>query len=309
MLISIIIPAYNYAEYLGRGLQSILSQQSADCEIIVIDDGSTDNTQDIMQSYTQQYSHIHFFSQQRQGPGKARNLGARYALGKWLLFLDADDYLLPNALAIFKQTLQNNKTCKAVLAGHIKQDQYNRFKTIKGPRLTSSMEENFSNFIAEKLRLYQGAFIIRHDLFTALGGYPEDIILCEDKILWGRLIANHTIIAISAPVVYLCDHPGRLREDFQTRQKEALSYIALLFDPRYLPAHLQKYKNPAVARALMSLVKNYYQHGQYHQAMQTFYQALKKSLYVSLQFRTLKYYLLALIKIILQRQQTRDKIV
>jgi glycosyltransferase involved in cell wall biosynthesis len=308
MLISIIIPAYNYAEYLERGLQSILSQQAADCEIIVIDDGSTDNTQHIMQSYTQQYSHIHFFSQQRQGPGKARNLGARHALGEWLLFLDADDYLLPNALAIFKQALQNNKKCEAVLAGHIKQDQCNRFKTIKGPRLTSK-EKNFSNFIAEKLRLYQGAFIMRHDIFTALGGYPEDIILCEDKVLWGRLIANHAIIAISAPVVYLCDHPGRLREDFQIRQKEALSYIALLFDPRYLPSCLQKYKGPAAARALMSLVKNYYQHGQYHQAIQTFYQALKKSLWVSLRFRTLKYYLSALIKIILHRLQTRDRIV
>ena len=98
MSISVIIPAYNYAHFLTQTLHSVLRQDTGDVpvEIIVVDDGSTDATADAAQAFGAQIRYIH---QQNQGLSAARNTGMRLAQGRALLFLDADDLLMPGVLA------------------------------------------------------------------------------------------------------------------------------------------------------------------------------------------------------------------
>lgn len=98
MLISIIVPVYNSEQYLSRCLQSIINQSYKDIEIILVNDGSTDNSEKICNEYTLVDSRIKVISQENKGPAAARNTGVRQAKGKFVFFLDADDYIDSNAL-------------------------------------------------------------------------------------------------------------------------------------------------------------------------------------------------------------------
>lgn len=109
-LISIIIPAYNVEEYLSVCLASIVEQNSLDLEVLIVDDGSTDNTNKIAISYQEKYSNIRVVTQQNQGVSQARNIGIKEACGEYLFFVDADDKLLPNAIKEFKKKISTTSS-------------------------------------------------------------------------------------------------------------------------------------------------------------------------------------------------------
>lgn len=96
--VSVIIPAYNVEKYLAECINSVLSQKTL-CEIIIVDDGSTDNTLAIASSFAEKYSFIKVFSQENSGQSTARNKGLKHAGGEYVLFLDSDDYLAENVLS------------------------------------------------------------------------------------------------------------------------------------------------------------------------------------------------------------------
>lgn len=91
--VSVIIPVYNVEPYLKQCMDSVVGQTLKDIEIICVDDGSTDNSLDILREYAAEDSRIQIIEQKNAGAGAARNNGMRYATGKYLSFLDSDDFL------------------------------------------------------------------------------------------------------------------------------------------------------------------------------------------------------------------------
>ena len=98
--ISVIIPVYNVEKYLRICLESILNQNFKGYEIILINDGSTDNSLNICREYEKKYSNIIVINEENSGPSAARNKGLEYAKGKYISFIDSDDELLPNYFKI-----------------------------------------------------------------------------------------------------------------------------------------------------------------------------------------------------------------
>lgn len=96
MLISVIIPVYNAEKYLRRCIDSVIAQTYEDWELIVVDDGSTDNSWAILSEYVKKDSRINIVHQDNAGAGLARNKGLEYASGEYTVFIDADDYIEPN---------------------------------------------------------------------------------------------------------------------------------------------------------------------------------------------------------------------
>ena len=92
--ISVIIPIYNGEEYLEQCIQSVFNQTLKEIELICVDDGSVDNSVQIIQKYAEKDKRISLFQQKNQGPGPARNFALKHAKGKFVAFLDADDYYL-----------------------------------------------------------------------------------------------------------------------------------------------------------------------------------------------------------------------
>ena len=106
--VTIVLPAYNASEYLAQTLNSVLSQTYQDFELLVIDDGSTDNTRDIVGEFCQRDSRIRLISQENQGVSVARNSGIKMARGEYSAFLDSDDLWVPDKLAKHVEHLTAN---------------------------------------------------------------------------------------------------------------------------------------------------------------------------------------------------------
>lgn len=98
MTVSVIVPAYNAGKYLGECLDSILSQSYRETEIIVVDDGSTDNTAAVADGYAVADSRLRIIRTPNRGVSAARNTGIETATGEWIMFADSDDALLPGAI-------------------------------------------------------------------------------------------------------------------------------------------------------------------------------------------------------------------
>ena len=107
MKISIVLPIYNVEKYLPDCINSIIDQKSSDeCEIILVNDGSTDNSPSLCDAYASEYSNIKVFHKKNGGLSDTRNYGLKYATGEYILFVDSDDCLCQNALSEFNKELE-----------------------------------------------------------------------------------------------------------------------------------------------------------------------------------------------------------
>lgn len=105
--VSAVIPVYNGRRFIGQALQSVMDQSYRPCEIIVVDDGSTDGTATEIEAFAAGFA-VRYYRQERQGAGAARNLGASLARGEWIAFLDADDVWYPDKLALQFEGVKNH---------------------------------------------------------------------------------------------------------------------------------------------------------------------------------------------------------
>lgn len=97
-IVSVIVPVYNSSEFLRECVDSVLAQTMGDFEVVCIDDGSTDNSLEILQEYAREDSRIRVYSQRNSGLGAARNAGMSHVQGKYMFFLDSDDWVVPDLL-------------------------------------------------------------------------------------------------------------------------------------------------------------------------------------------------------------------
>lgn len=107
---SIITPTYNRGYIISKAIESVLNQKFDNWEMIIIDDGSTDNTEEVVKKYQQNSEKIKYIKlEKNMGPNVARNLGSERASGEWLVFLDSDDQLTPDALENISYYIQKHK--------------------------------------------------------------------------------------------------------------------------------------------------------------------------------------------------------
>lgn len=113
-LLSVVIPMYNVEEYIGKCLDSVLSQDFKDFEIIVVDDGSTDNSNSIVREYGKKNGNLKLLEKKNGGQATARNLGLQYSIGKYVYFLDSDDYISENLFSNIINIMEQNDNDLAV---------------------------------------------------------------------------------------------------------------------------------------------------------------------------------------------------
>lgn len=188
--VSVIIPAYNSGISIVRCLESVFAQTANPKEIIVIDDGSIDNTKEAIASYGNK---IIYSRQENSGPSSARNAGLRLATGTYIAFLDADDYWQPGFIAACSNFLDIYPNLVAVSTGQ-------RFFTVGGKSIVSPKlprEEcgrsfpgvltDFFVFWAEFDHIRTGTCLIRRSAIEEAGLFLEDLRLGEDLEYWGYL--------------------------------------------------------------------------------------------------------------------------
>jgi glycosyltransferase involved in cell wall biosynthesis len=188
--ISIVIPVFNGERYLRQTLDSILAQDLTDFELLVIDDGSTDGTADILKEYSRD-PRLRIHSQENQGLVKTRNIGLRMASCELLAFIDADDLAVPARMSLQAAYL-NAHPDVAALGSHILYiDPEGRpLRTLRYP----TGPEKVAAALQSHNALAQPAIMVRRSVALAVGGYRDAFKFgAEDYDLWLRMSESHAI--------------------------------------------------------------------------------------------------------------------
>jgi glycosyltransferase involved in cell wall biosynthesis len=185
-LFSIVIPAYNAANYIAEALMSVLGQTTDDYEIIVVNDGSPDTAQ--LEKALQPYlADLIYIKRPNGGPGAARNTGIRAARGEYIAFLDSDDEWVPMHLAQMRETLRADPTLDlmygdAVNFGDVAEEGATTMETNPSERRVT-----FENLVLCKCTVVGSTVVARRKALIEAGLFDEDLAQAEDFELWARL--------------------------------------------------------------------------------------------------------------------------
>lgn len=178
-IITVIIPTYNSAEYLERCLLSAINQSIKNIKIIIIDDGSTDNTSDIIQYYMKKHDNIECYASLGSGPGAARNIGIVKCKTKYITFIDSDDWIDLNAYQNCINLLEDNPQCDAAIMGIL--TEYDSY-------ILSQKRYSY-----EKENIIESALAL--SLLTNIYNYSEHISpLLGNKVYRSSVIFDHNIL-------------------------------------------------------------------------------------------------------------------
>lgn len=194
-MVSVIIPTWNRASFVSEAIQSVLKQTRHDFELIVVDDGSTDNTREVVAKYG---SRVRYIYQANQGVSAARNTGIRLAQGEYLAFLDSDDLWQKRKLAVQLEAMQAEPSVKICYTNEIwRRD---------GKHLNQKKKhQKYSGWIFEPMLplclISASSILLAREVFDEVGVFDENLPVCEDYDLWLRLAMRYPITFVDQPLI------------------------------------------------------------------------------------------------------------
>jgi glycosyltransferase involved in cell wall biosynthesis len=204
-LVTVIIPTYNRAHLLSRAIRSVLCQTFQEWELIIVDDGSVDNTEEIVKSFSD--PRIRYIRHQaNRGSSAARNTGIQMARGKYIAFLDSDDEWLPEKLEKQLNIFENSDDeVGVVYTGAVFIDDENGKQRIKKPRAKGwiFIEELAFNPVGSTSRV-----MVKRECFDKCGGFDEEMPCHEDWDMWIRLAEQYKFDYVEDPLVRYFEHRG-----------------------------------------------------------------------------------------------------
>ncbi|MBW1727683.1 MAG: glycosyltransferase family 2 protein [Deltaproteobacteria bacterium] len=196
--ISVIIPLYNKGPYIRRALDSVFSQTFQDYEVIVVDDGSTDDGPDKVKAYND--PRLRLIRQANAGPGAARNRGIKEAKGQYVAFLDADDEWLPEFLLNSITNLQNHPECVLSTCNYFTEESRSTTRLTQAASLTPGifrlpLDINISRlgFITGSIHSAGTVLCVKEVIEKYGGFYERRCTWGEDRYLWLQILLNHAI--------------------------------------------------------------------------------------------------------------------
>lgn len=266
--ISVIIPAYNAEKHLEDAILSVLAQTFQAFEIIVVDDGSIDNTAKVAKKYDVKYLY-----QENEGASAARNRGIKAADGDYVAFLDSDDLWMPGKLEKQVALLRNSNygmiycDMSHVVEGKTIYKSYLRERKYKfvgsGKIFQGLLQENF---------IFTPTVLIKREVIDIVGGFDEHYKICEDYKMWLKIAENHEMGFIDEPLVVRRRHEGNITKDKFLHIQSALS----LFKELAINIHdtrLKKIAQRELGKRFFEMGYYYWNRGELDNARSNFIEA------------------------------------
>ena len=206
---TVIMPTYNRELFLQRSIESILNQTFADFELICIDDGSTDNSKEIIKKYSEKDQRIKYFYQKNQGRCIARNVGIENTKGQWVCFLDSDDIYFPNHLLTMVDLINKFPEYMAYSSDQLINDQRKIYKDEK-------LNDNYYSLGLNDLIRFNPISLnqLCYNASKILLRFPnENIPISEDWMFVRQLSLETKILKTNTPTTNVTVHPGRTMEN------------------------------------------------------------------------------------------------
>ncbi|RUR83029.1 glycosyltransferase family 2 protein [Chlorogloeopsis fritschii PCC 9212] len=244
--VSVIIPAYNAMTYLPETVESVLRQTFTDFEVLIIDDGSSDN---IVQWVSElEDPRVKLISQDNQGVSVARNTAIAHAQGEYLAFLDADDLWAPTKLE--KQVICLDRHPSVGLV-HTWMVFIDREGKSTGRVMTSNAEGDAKKQLLEKNMVACSSVMVRRCCLQTVGGFEPNLHFAEDWDMWIRISSHYPFAVIKEPLYYYRQVPNSLSKNLQVLEQAFYFVIEKAF--RSVPPELLYLKNHSYGYANLCL--------------------------------------------------------
>jgi glycosyltransferase involved in cell wall biosynthesis len=290
--VSVIIPSFNRAKIVPKAIDSVLQQTYKDYEIIVIDDGSTDNTKTVLRPYGNK---IIYRYQDNGGISSARNRGIEIAGGTYIALLDSDDYWLEEKLerqmACFKENASYGMVATRCSSFSID----GNFDVLEPQgKIRKKNRPGKSGWIYQDLFyrnfIRTSSVVIRQDCFGKVGLFDESLYQGEDVDMWMRMAKAYQVGFINEPLTVYTDNPKGVSTDRLAGRETYLQVLEKNYDPTLIPSRLYKKR---MARIYAHIGKHYVRRGDLQAGKQVLLRALSLHHF---NFRALKNYGLAIWK-------------
>lgn len=254
-VVSIIVPAYNTADYLPELIDSVIAQQLASWQLVIIDDGSTDNTSEVVKPYLDAYANIEYHIVENGGPGRARNIGTQYARGDWLMFADADDIIVDTALAHLVN-LGEREGCdivtgdiKRLVGGKLQNSGLHRiaFDDVREGRTTIYESPSLLYNTTACNTIYRRSFYDKAGITWAEGHFYEDVATTMPCLFEAKSIG------VLKEVVYL----WRIRDNESQSTTQKYATVRNFADRMWAIRHVDEYFDTHVSNDDIRVSKDY----------------------------------------------------
>ena len=202
-LVTVYITNFNYGKFIKQAIESVLMQTEQSFELIIIDDGSTDNSKEIIEKY-KDLKNIRIVYQKNKGLNVTNNIALRAARGKYIVRLDADDYFSPNALELLLEKLESDSMLGMVFPDYFLVD-------TQGEVLERQKRHDFDNEVKLFDQAAHGACtMIRVQFLREIGGYDESFSCQDGYELWVKFTSKYKVSNINEPLFYYRKHGKNL---------------------------------------------------------------------------------------------------
>jgi glycosyltransferase involved in cell wall biosynthesis len=256
-LVSVIIPTYNYAHYLPKAIKSCLDQSYKNLQIIVIDDGSTDNTREVVEGFGKDIVYVH---QDNSGVSAARNNGLKLASGEFIAFLDADDYLIEDSIAARLQILLDRDDI-----GFVFSESYSLHgeKLLCKPDVEQDLvsDKFYEDLLVRHLRFQTGTIMIRSVLAKQFR-FPAVLANGEDIVYFTKIFFSAKGYFLVKPLIVNVRHAGSLRHDVEEIKRQGMALVDTIFDDPYYKGALDYLKVAFTSNRHLELFRRLYLSGE-----------------------------------------------
>lgn len=258
MNVSAIITSHNYARYLPEAIDSVLGQRGADLELIVVDDGSTDDTPQVIERYR---GRLRYVRQENQGVAVARNRGIEESRGRYVAFLDADDFWLPGKLERQLAALAARADCRACSTGHRPLGRPFGPASVRPPSRSASLLEAL--IVCGNVIGIPSTVLCERSLFAQVGGFDAELGDCADWDMWIRIAAVTGFVQLEEPLVAYRLHDRNMTRNVALRERDSTRVLTRTFAMEHLAPELRARRRRVLARNYMILAGSYFHAGGY----------------------------------------------
>lgn len=215
-LVSAIITCYNEADYVGRAIESVLCQHYHDLELIVVNDGSFDNSRAVIERYTDD-QRLEIVNQDNKGLPAARNVGVKRCSGEYVAFLDADDRWLSDKLERQLGYFETHPSVGMVYTNYWCVTPAGQKLELANPVQYNSCSSAYKRIFVNGGRILPSTVTVRRDCFDRVGLFDERLRMAQEREIWVRIAAEYPIALVDAPLVLRTKRDDSLASDKEAK--------------------------------------------------------------------------------------------
>ena len=236
-LISVIIPCYNHGGYLGKAIDSVLGQSYPNIEVIVVDDGSSDDTREVAAAYGEKVRYIY---KENGGLSAARNTGLEHAKGAYIVFLDADDWLYPKALQTNLHYLNLHPTAAFVSGSHIRVyfDSNTKTEVVK-----SIYNDHYSYLLSKGNYIGVPGSVLYHRWVFDEFLFDETLRACEDYDLYLKVARRYPVFHHTEKIAAYNIHSNNMSANSMMMLNAAINVLGRQYNTLKTKKEIKAYKS------------------------------------------------------------------